>query len=110
MRSALCPKAMTRQKSSESGPQAIWSATVSELPVNINKLSFGQTCMAPGAGLPVTFSVTGDTSVSAAVRNASGGLVRSLGTFNVKEGNGAILGTAVTATVARSLMAPTYLT
>ncbi len=74
----------------QSGPPAIWTATVRELPVAINGLSFGQTYMASGAGLAANFSVTGDTTIAATVVNATGGLVRSLGTFPVSEGQSSI--------------------
>jgi hypothetical protein len=73
------------------GPQAVWSATVKEVPVAINKLSFGQTtCMAPGKGIPATFTTTGDTTITAWVTNGSGQTVRELGTFPVKEGSNSI--------------------
>ena len=39
----------------ESGPTAIWSATVRALPVVINGLSFGETCIAPGDRRPCHF-------------------------------------------------------
>lgn len=74
----------------KSGPTAIWSATVRELPVVINKLTFGQQCVAPGTALPAKFSVTGDTMITADVLNSSGQVVRELGTFNVPEGEGSI--------------------
>jgi hypothetical protein len=72
------------------GPPAVWSATISAVPVAINKLAFGQTCMAPGKGIPATFSVTGDTTITAAVTNSAGATVRELGTFPVKEGSSSI--------------------
>jgi hypothetical protein len=73
-----------------SGPAATWTASVRELPVVINKLSFAQTCMAPGTGLPARFAVTGDTTMTATVTSASGQVVRSLGTFNVSEGESSL--------------------
>jgi hypothetical protein len=73
------------------GPQAVWSATVKEVPVAINKLSFGQTtCMAPGKGIPATFSTTGNTTITASVTNSSSQTVRELGTFPVREGTNSI--------------------
>lgn len=74
----------------ENGPQAQWELTVKELPVTINGLSFGQAYMAPGAGLPADFSVTGDTQITATVTNSAGQPVRNLGTFPVSEGNSSI--------------------
>lgn len=72
------------------GPSAIWSATVRKVPVAINGLSFGRGCMAPATGIPARFSVTGDTSIAAAIRNSSGGIVRDLGSFPVRHGKGSI--------------------
>ena len=72
------------------GPAAVWGATVSEVPVAINGLSFGRACMAPGKGIPAKFSVTGDTSITASVLSGSGAVVRSLGIFGVKLGDGSI--------------------
>jgi hypothetical protein len=74
----------------QSGPQAVWTATVRELPVTINKLSFSQTCMAPGTGLPATFAVTGDATITASIINSASQTVRNLGTFSVKEGESSI--------------------
>jgi len=74
----------------QNGPSAQWSLTVRELPVAINGLSFGQAYMAPGTGLPATFSVTGDTEVTATVFNAAGQAVRNLGSFPVAEGSSSV--------------------
>lgn len=74
----------------QAGPTAVWSATVRLVPVAINGLAFGRRCMAPGAGVPARFSVTGDTDVGAAIRNGSGGLVRDLGSFPVRQGKSSI--------------------
>src|ERR1035437_9908070 len=74
----------------QSGPPAQWTLTVRELPVAINGLSFGQAFMAPGTGLPASFSVTGATTITATVTNSAGQIVRSLGTFPVSEGSSSI--------------------
>lgn len=72
------------------GPQAVWSATIRMVPVAINGLSFGRGCMAPGTGIPAGFSVTGDTSIAATIRKKSGGTVRDLGSFRVRQGDSSI--------------------
>ena len=74
----------------QSGPPAQWTLTVRELPVAINGLSFAQAFMAPGTGLPASFSVTGDTTITATVTNSAGQIVRSLGTFPVSKGSSSI--------------------
>ena len=56
----------------------------------INGLSFGQAFMAPGTGLPASFSVTGDTTITATVTNSAGQIVRSLGTFPVTRNGSSI--------------------
>jgi len=75
----------------ESGPPAIWTATIRAVPVAINELSFDRTCISPGTGIPATFSTTGDTNVSALVRRtATGDVVRNLGSFDVDMGDGSV--------------------
>lgn len=73
------------------GPTAHYSLTVRELPVEISGLSFGSSSYAaPGTILTGSFSVSGDTTISADVTNAAGQVVRHLGSFTVPEGNSSI--------------------
>jgi hypothetical protein len=74
----------------QNGPPAIWTATVREVPVAINGLTFGQEYITSGSGVAATFSVTGDTTVSASIVNSLGTVVRSLGSFPVSEGQSSV--------------------
>jgi hypothetical protein len=74
-----------------SGPPASYTIRFSELPVAISQLTFGQTTYAnTGTILTGTFSVSGDTTVTAYIRNAAGQTVRHLGTYSVPEGDSSI--------------------
>ena len=74
-----------------SGPAAHYSLAVHELPVGISGLSFGPASYAaPGTILTGSFSVSGDTTISAYVRNGNGQVVRHLGSFAVKQGSSSI--------------------
>ncbi len=73
-----------------SGPTAIFTATVKLIPVAINALAFKQSCIAPGTGVPATYSLTGETTLSASVLGPGGSLVRTLGTFPAQAGQSSI--------------------
>ena len=79
-----------------SGPPASYSITIRELPVEISGLTFGSgygsppTYAAPGTILTGSFSVSGDTTISAYVRNSAGQIVRHLGSFAVSQGSSSI--------------------
>ena len=62
------------------GPTVTYTVSISELPVQINGLSFGQQFAAPGGILTSVYSVTGDTAITAYVRNSTGQVVRTLAT------------------------------
>lgn len=74
-----------------SGPAAHYTLSVSEVPVQISKLTFGSTNYAAvGSILTGSFSVSGDTSINAYVRNAAGQVVRHLGSFAVQKGDSSV--------------------
>jgi hypothetical protein len=73
------------------GPTAHYSLTVRELPVQISGQSFGSArYAAPGTILTGSFSVSGDTTITAYVTNAVGQVIRNLGSFGVPEGASSI--------------------
>jgi hypothetical protein len=72
------------------GPIAGWSMTVRELPVQISNLAFPAQFIQPGSPLIASFSVSGDTTLSAYARNATGQPVDELGSWAAKEGGSSI--------------------
>lgn len=60
------------------GPQARYSITIRALPVVISNLTFSQPIARPRAVLMASYSVDGQTTISALVRNGAGSVVRSL--------------------------------
>jgi flagellar hook capping protein FlgD len=79
-----------------SGPAAVYSITIRELPVAISGLTFGDgydpapTYAAPGTILTGSFSVSGDTTITAYVCNSGGAIVRHLGSFAAGEGDSSV--------------------
>lgn len=61
------------------GPQAKWQLGIRALPVTIPSFTLSQPFTRPGRLVTATYTVSGDTAISASVVNGSGVAVRSLG-------------------------------
>ncbi len=75
-----------------SGPPASYTITFTPLPVQISGLSFDNSpeYTSTGSVLTASFSLSGDSTISAYVRNAAGQVVRTLGSFAASEGNSSL--------------------
>jgi FlgD Ig-like domain len=65
------------------GPQAIFTLSIAPLPITISGLAFSVPATRPGIARTARFSVSGSTTVDASILDASGQLIRELGTFAV---------------------------
>lgn len=60
------------------GPQAIWSLRVHALPVALSGVRWGRRAVQPGKLVQLRYTVSGDTSVTAAIQDRDGRVVRTL--------------------------------
>jgi hypothetical protein len=75
----LAPGHHTVNLIANDGPQAKWQIGIRALPVAITNLTLSQAFTRPGRLVTATYTVSGDTAISASVVNSSGVGVRSLG-------------------------------
>lgn len=63
---------------SEDGPKATWSLSIHALPVVLSGVSFAPSTAKPGDIMKLKYTASGDTSISAKVKNDRGDVVRVL--------------------------------
>jgi hypothetical protein len=60
------------------GPRPTWTVTIRALPVAISGLTFDQPLTRPGAFVEARYTTSGDTAISALVKNGAGQVVKTL--------------------------------
>ena len=60
------------------GPVPTWKVSIRALPVAISELKFGKSVIRPGDFVQASYVASGDTAITAVVRNAAGQVVKTL--------------------------------
>jgi hypothetical protein len=74
----------------QGGPPVHWSLTIRALPVQIGSLAFASQWVTPGTADKASFSVSGDTTLTGYVRNATGQVIDHIGTWNVAQASSSV--------------------